>query len=116
MNIQIKVTQMLPVHSFVSKRDGSQSNKYSFIGETIEEQYSKKICFDVFGDEKWAQMQLVVGGVYNISFDVQSREWNGKWFTNVNAFAASVAAAQQPSIQQQQTQPSLSDGDNNVPF
>lgn len=107
MNVQVKVTRILPVYSFVSKRDGNQSNKYSFVGETLD-QYPKSICFDVFGDDKWSHMQLMVGNVYNISFDLQSREWNGKWFTNATAFAASVdmpqQQAQQP-MQQQAQQP-----------
>jgi len=103
MNIQVKVTRILPVYSFVSKRDGNQSNKYSFVGETLD-QYPKSICFDVFGDDKWSHMQLMVGNVYNISFDLQSREWNGKWFTNATAFAASVDMPQQQAQQPMQQQ------------
>lgn len=105
MNIQVKVTRILPVYSFVSKRDGNQSNKYSFVGETLD-QYKKSICFDVFGDDKWSQMRIAQGYVYDVSFDIQSREWNGKWFTNATAFAASVVQqqAQQP-MQQQAQQP-----------
>lgn len=95
MEIKLKIVNLLPPMSYVSKRDGQPSNKYSFVGETLDAQYPKKICFDVFGDDKWTQMQLMVGRIYNISFDLQSREWNGKWFTNATAFAASVDVQQQ---------------------
>lgn len=102
MEIKLRIVNLLPVMSYVSKRDGQPANKYAFVGETLDAQYPKKICFDVFGDDKWMQMQLMVGNVYNISFDLQSREWNGKWFTNATAFAASVDAPQQQVVQQQQ--------------
>lgn len=102
MEIKLRIVNLLPVMSYVSKRDGQPANKYAFVGETLDAQYPKKICFDVFGDDKWMQMQLMVGNVYNISFDLQSREWNGKWFTNATAFAASVDAPQQQVLQSQQ--------------
>lgn len=134
MEIKLRIVNLLPAMSYISKRDGQPSNKYAFVGETLDAQYPKKICFDVFGDDKWMQMQLMVGNVYNISFDLQSREWNGKWFTNATAFAASVDAPQQvaqsqqqqfmpqaPYCQpaQQQFQPApapMQGGNNNVPF
>lgn len=102
MEIKLRIVNLLPVMSYISKRDGQPANKYAFVGETLDAQYPKKICFDVFGDDKWMQMQLMVGNVYNISFDLQSREWNGKWFTNATAFAASVDAPQQVAQSQQQ--------------
>lgn len=102
MEIKLRIVNLLPVMSYISKRDGQPVNKYAFVGETLDAQYPKKICFDVFGDDKWMQMQLMVGNVYNISFDLQSREWNGKWFTNATAFAASVDAPQQQVSQTQQ--------------
>lgn len=102
MEIKLRIVNLLPVMSYVSKRDGQPANKYAFVGETLDAQYPKKICFDVFGDDKWMQMQLMVGNVYNISFDLQSREWNGKWFTNATAFAASVDVPQQQVVQPQQ--------------
>lgn len=104
MEIKLRIVNLLPAMSYISKRDGQPSNKYAFVGETLDAQYPKKICFDVFGDDKWMQMQLMVGNVYNISFDLQSREWNGKWFTNATAFAASVDVPQQQVVQQQQQQ------------
>lgn len=104
MEIKLRIVNLLPVMSYISKRDGQPANKYAFVGETLDAQYPKKICFDVFGDDKWMQMQLMVGNVYNISFDLQSREWNGKWFTNATAFAASVDAPQQQVVQPQQQQ------------
>ena len=104
MEIKLRIVNILPSMEYISKRDGKPSNKHAFVGETLDAQYPKKICFDVFGDDKWIQMKLLVGNVYNISYDLQSREWNGKWFTNATAFAASVDVPQQQVPQPQQQQ------------
>ena len=50
----------------------------------------------MLGEDKFKQMGLVVGGVYNVSFDVESREWQGKWFSDVSAWRAIRTDGQQP--------------------
>lgn len=86
LQLQVKITKILEKRSFVSKKDGSNFNIYSFVGATIGEPFPKEICFEVFGDEKYAQMNPIVGNSYSISFDLESREWNGKYFTSLRAW------------------------------
>ena len=49
-----------------------------------------------------------VGDEVKVSFDVESREWNGKWFTQLNAWKVerqgAQPAPQQPTYQQVQLQ------------
>ena len=40
------------------------------------------------GEDKFNGMGIVVDGTYTVSFDVESREWNGKWFTEASAWKA----------------------------
>ena len=40
------------------------------------------------GEDKFNQMGIIVDGTYTVSFDVESREWNGKWFTEASAWKA----------------------------
>ena len=87
MEITGKVIKILEPQRFTSKKDGSEIVKNFFVIET-QGQYPKKIAFSVMGAEKFAQMGLVVDGVYNVSFDVESREWQGKWFSDVSAWRA----------------------------
>jgi hypothetical protein len=87
MEIQVKVFNVLDTQRFVSKKDGSEIVKNTFVGETAG-QYSKKIAFTVMGADKFNQMGIVVGGTYTVSFDVESREWQGKWFTEASAWKA----------------------------
>ena len=64
-----------------------------------------------------------VGEEVKVSFDAESREWNGKWFTHLNAWKVErqgVQATQQPVYQQQQaqTQPQApaTPPDDDLPF
>lgn len=103
MEITGKVVRLLDAQRFTSKKDGSEIVKNTFVLET-QGQYPKNIAFSVMGGDKFAQMAIVVGGTYSVSFDLESREWNGKWFTECSAWRAvrmdGVAQGQQA---QQQT-------------
>lgn len=87
MEITGKIVKILDAQRFTSKKDGSEIVKNAFVIET-QGQYSKTICFSVIGEEKFKQMSLVVGNVYNVSFDAESREWNSKFFTELTAWKA----------------------------
>ena len=105
MEITVKVVSILPPLKITSQRSGNIYIKNTFIGET-NGQYPKKIAFTVMGEEKFKQMNIIVGGVYNVSFDIESKEWKGKWFTEVSAWKAlSSNQPQQPVQQMTQPQP-----------
>lgn len=87
MEIQVKIVNVLPVQTFTSSKTGNSYSKYTFVGETAG-QYPKKIAFTVMGEDKFNGMCIVVDGTYTVSFDVESREWNGKWFTEASAWKA----------------------------
>lgn len=105
MEITGKLVQILEPQRFTSRRDGSEIVKNYFVIET-QAQYPKKVAFSVIGEDKFKQMSLVVGGLYNVSFDVESREWQGKWFTDAVAWRAirTDAVGQQQQQQGQQSQ------------
>ena len=87
MEIQVKIVNVLPVQTFTSSKTGNSYSKYTFVGETAG-QYPKKIAFTVMGEDKFNGMGIVVDGTYTVSFDVESREWNGQWFTEASAWKA----------------------------
>lgn len=117
MELNIKVEQLLQPQTF-SKKDGSQCVRNSFVGITTTGQYDKRVKFDVLNQETWGKMQLRVGGSYNVSFDIESREWNGKWFTSCNAWKAISLDAQNHSPQQSnlQPQPQYASNGGGTPF
>lgn len=88
MDLNVKIVKILDAQSYVSKSNNQTYVTRFFVGETTNTQYPKIVAFKVFGEEKFNAMGIVVGGTYNISFDVESREWNGKFFTECQAWKA----------------------------
>ena len=87
MEIQVKIVELLPVQRFTSQKNGNEYVRNVFVGET-HGQYPKKIAFTVMGEDKFRRMDIVVGSSYNLSFDIESREWKGKWFTECQSWKA----------------------------
>lgn len=73
---------------YTSKKDGQAHKKHHFVIEVKDGQFVKKICFTVMDGERWSKMGVVEGGTYNVSFDVSSREWNGNYYNDINAWRA----------------------------
>jgi hypothetical protein len=105
---------------FTSKKDGSEHVKHNFVIETQDGQWVKKICFTVFGDERWTKMGVASGRMYNVSFDLSSREWNNSFITEATAWRVVPIDNQQqaPAPAQPQVQPTQSGQKSNedVPF
>lgn len=58
----------------------------SYVIETVE-QYPKKICFEVSGEDRIRRFNIIQGRRYKVYFDIASQESaNGAWFTHVRAF------------------------------
>lgn len=67
---------------------------------STQETYPKKVHFDFFG-EKADQFPLNVGDDITLSFDIESREYQGRWFTSIRGWKADKVNAGAPA----QTQP-----------
>jgi hypothetical protein len=65
--------------------------KQDIIVET-DGQYPKKVCISIWGD-KINEGQLQIGNLLQIDFDIESREYNSKWYTDVKAWKIEVAGA-----------------------
>lgn len=65
-------------------RNGNTWRKREFILE-IPGQYPKKVCISVWGD-KIDQFPMQQGQQVTASIDVESREYNGRWYTEVKAW------------------------------
>ncbi|PZX54598.1 uncharacterized protein DUF3127 [Algoriphagus ratkowskyi] len=83
MELSGKVIQKLPEVGGNSK-SGNAWRKQEFILETGG-QYPKKVCVSIWGD-KIDQFSINEGENVTLSIDVESREYNGRWYTEVKAF------------------------------
>lgn len=101
-----QIIAVLPTRSGTSAR-GTEWSSQTAVIET-KEQYPKKVAFDVMGADRIAQFNLQVGEYVTVSYDVEAREYNGKWWNSVRAWnvvrvSQQQQAYQQPPQQQQQS-------------
>jgi hypothetical protein len=75
--------------------------KQAFIIETINEQYPKKVCFTVWGDKAQALKSLKPGIQLNVAFNLESREYQGKWYTDVKAWKITPAEGSSSEISEE---------------
>ena len=94
MEIQGKIIVVLPERSGVSQR-GNQWRSISYVLET-QEQYPKKLAFDVTND-KINQLNIQLGEILTVQFDINAREYNGRWFNSVNAWNVIRQTQQAPA-------------------
>ena len=83
LNISGIVLNILPLQTGTSKA-GNQWQKQDFILETGG-QYPRKVCICLFGDNV-EKFPLQVGQSVTASVDIESREFNARWYTDVRAW------------------------------
>ena len=89
MDIKGRVIQLLALQTGEGKN--GTWKKQDFVIET-DGQYPKKVCISAWGD-KLNEGALQVGNEVNISFDVESREYNGRWYTDLKAWKIDTLGA-----------------------
>ena len=135
MEIIGKAIAALPVKSGVSQRTGEQWQSREYVIET-QEQYQKRICFEVFGTDKLKEFNIRNNDLIKVNFDITAREYNGKWYNSIRAWkvehvnqdgpvagatanqvAASSPQAQAPQAPEiQAAAPAAQGSDDDLPF
>lgn len=82
MQLKTKLIKILPLQTGTGRN--GEWKKQDIVVETLD-QYPKKICVSIWGD-KLGNVALTEQQVYLIDFDVESREYNGRWYTDVKAW------------------------------
>lgn len=94
MEIKGKIINVLPEISGVSK-SGNSWKKREYVLETMDN-FPKKVHFDLFG-ERADQYPLTAGEVVTLSFDIESREYNGRWYTSIRGWKVDKENAAAPA-------------------
>jgi hypothetical protein len=87
MQLTAKLIQLLPIQTGTGKN--GQWKKQDIIVET-DGQYPKKICISIWG-EKINESQLQIDNILKIDFDIESREYNSRWYTDIKAWKIDLA-------------------------
>ncbi|MBR5084946.1 MAG: DUF3127 domain-containing protein [Prevotella sp.] len=96
MEIQGKIIEALPVRTGTSAR--GEWKVQEFVLETFDDRFTRKMVFSVFGEDRLRKFNIQVGQQVNVSFDIDAREYQGRWFNSIRAFDVRpvLADVQQP--------------------
>ena len=86
MELTGKIIAVMPERSGVSSRTGTEWKVQEYVLETINEQFPRKLAFEVFGSDRIAGFNIKVGDVMTVSFDIDASEYNGRWYNRVRAW------------------------------
>jgi hypothetical protein len=118
MELTAKLIQLLPLQTGQGKN--GPWKKQEIIVETPG-QYPKKLCVAIWGD-KINESILQIGSELKLYFDVESREYNGRWYTEAKAWKIELAG-NPPSVSAEASSESSfntplppSDDNDDLPF
>ncbi len=95
MELAGKVIEILEARTGQSKTTGNNWMVQSYVIET-HDQYPKKMVFEVFGEDKIKQFNIQAGEEINVSFDIDARQWQNKWFNSIRAWKVERVNAENP--------------------
>lgn len=98
--------------SGTSLRTGNPWMMQEYVIE-VPGQYPRHCAFTVFGEDRIKQLNIQMGENLTVQFDIDAREYNGRWFNDFRAY--NVIHEQGPS-QPQINEPNLSASGDNLPF
>lgn len=97
--------------------------KRVFVLETTDDKYPQQIKLELIKDGCAKLDQYMAGDIITAHFNLQGREYNGKYYVNLQAWKISgdagnnqprPVAASQPALRIEQ--PTITDDDSDIPF
>ena len=95
MELTGKIIAVMEPRGGVSARTGNQWMTQEYVLE-VPGQYPKRCLFNVFGEDRIKQFNIQQGEDLTIQFDIDAREYNGRWFNDIRAYNVVRGQVQQP--------------------
>ena len=89
MDVVGKLIKVLPEQSGTGKN--GVWRKQDFVLETTDQQYPKKACLQAWGDKIDALQNYQMGDEIKVSFNIESREYNEKWYNDLRVWKIEAA-------------------------
>jgi hypothetical protein len=96
--IEGQITTILPENRGMGQKGEWVSQ--DFVLKT-EDNYPKNICFTILGADKIKEANIKIGDVVSIGVNIESREFNGRWYTSIKAWSVKKKS----EARQQQSEP-----------
>ena len=116
LSVKGRISQVLSIENGTSKA-GKEWKKQLFVLDTGD-QYNPNVCFSLFGDDKIQILRdFGQGQEVEVFFNLSSREYNGKWYHNLDAWKienlSPAANDQAPPPEKEQSEPMYSNFKDN---
>ena len=94
MEFRGKIIEILPLKSGKSKTTGNEWKAQEYVIEDSNSgQYPRRMCFEVFGADRIAQFNIQKDEELTVSFDIDARQWQDRWFNSIRAWKVERNAA-----------------------
>ncbi|MCC6385113.1 MAG: DUF3127 domain-containing protein [Bacteroidia bacterium] len=97
MSLEITGTLLQIMEEVKGQSQRGNWNKQEFVIETIEDKFPRKICFSLWGEKTASLKNLQIGSRIKVDFNLESREFNGRWYTEARAWMISSLDSAVPS-------------------
>ena len=85
MDLTGKVIAIMEARGGVSQRTGNPWMTQEYVIE-VPGTYPRKMVFNIFGEDRIKQFNIQAGEEITVQFDIDAREYNGRWFNDIRAF------------------------------
>lgn len=85
MELTGRIIAVMEPRGGVSARTGNQWMTQEYVLE-VPGQYPKRCLFNIFGEDRIKQFNIQQGEDLTIQFDIDAREYNGRWFNDIRAY------------------------------
>ena len=94
MELTGKVIAVMEARSGTSARTGNAWMTQEYVIE-IPGQFPKRCAFSIFGEDRIKQFNIQNGEDITIQFDIDAREYNGRWFNDIRAYNVILGQSKQ---------------------
>lgn len=92
-----RIIAVLEARSGVSARTGNTWKTQDYVIEESMGQFPKRMVFNVFGEDNIQRFNIQMGQELTVSFDINAREYNGRWFNDIRAWNVVPATPAAPA-------------------
>lgn len=85
MDLTGKVIAIMEARGGVSARTGNPWMTQEYVLE-VPGQFPRRMVFNIFGEDRIKQFNIQPGEEITVQFDIDAREYNGRWFNDIRAY------------------------------
>ena len=85
MELTGRIIAVMEPRGGVSARTGNSWMTQEYVIE-VPGQYPKRCVFNIFGEDRIKQFNIQMNEDITIQFDIDAREYNGRWLNDIRAY------------------------------